>query len=40
MGLWRGFVIGGGSYQFVGSHSFVLANKLKALKGDLKKKKE
>ena len=28
------------SYQFVGSHSFVLAQKLKALKGDLKKKKE
>ena len=27
------------SYQFVGSHSFVLAQKLKAIKGDLKKKK-
>ena len=27
------------SYQFVGSHSFVLAQKLKALKGDLKKKR-
>ena len=26
-----------GSYQFVGSYSFVLANKLKILKGDLKK---
>ena len=26
-----------GSYQFAGNHSFVLAHKLKALKGDLKK---